>query len=163
MGATFERVVETRCLDQLQHRQSRRHRHRIAASVPPGRSAARRDLLHQVTPSAIGADGHAATDDLAERAQVRRHAVARLRATERDPEAGHHLVEDQQRAMPRAQRAQVLQEAFAWRQAIGVADHRFDDQAGDVVAAFVEQGRRRVEIVVRQGQRQVRERLRHAG
>ena len=35
--------------------------------------------------------------------------------------------------------------------------------AGDLAAAFVEQRRRGVEIVVGQGQRQVGERLRHAG
>src|SRR3546814_8016826 len=82
---------------------------------------ARCDLLHQFAAAAVGAHRHAAADDLAEGRQVGRDAIARLRAAERDAEAGHHLVEDQQRAVPRAQVAQVLQEAFARRQEIGSA------------------------------------------
>src|SRR5574337_1285741 len=61
-----EAVVETWRLDQLQHRQTCRHRHRIAAQR--ARLVDRsgwRDLLHQVASPAIGADRHAAADDLA--------------------------------------------------------------------------------------------------
>jgi hypothetical protein len=163
MCGALERVVETRRLHQLQHRQPGGHRHRIAAQgAGLVDRAGRRDLFHQVAAPAVGAHRHAAADDLAEGGQVGGDPVARLRAAERDPEAGHHFVEDQQRAVPGAQRAQVLQVALARRQAVGVADHRFDDQRGDVVAGLVEQRGGRVEVVVGQGQRQVRQRLGHA-
>ena len=159
----LQRVVESRCLDQLQRRQARGHRHRIAAErAGLVDRAARRDLRHQVATAAVGADRHAAADDLAERAQVRRDAVALLRAAERDAEAGHHFVEDQQRAVLRAQLAQVLQVAVARQDAVGVADDRLDDQAGDLAADVVEQLRRGIEIVVGQRQREVGERRRHA-
>jgi hypothetical protein len=65
------------------------------------------DLFHQFTPAAVGAYRHAAADDLAEGGQVRRHAVMRLRAAQRNAEAGHHFVENQQHAVLRAQFAQA--------------------------------------------------------
>ena len=73
------------------------HRHRIAgqrARLVDG--AQGRELLHDVAPSAECADRHAAADDLAERGEIRAHAVERLRAAQGDAKAGHHLVEDQQ-------------------------------------------------------------------
>ncbi len=48
---------------------------------------------------AVGRRGQPAADDLAEAGEIGRHAVALLRAAAGDPEAGHHLVEDQQRAV----------------------------------------------------------------
>ena len=49
--------------------------------------------------AAVGADGQAAADHLAEGGEVGPDAVALLRAAEGHAEAGHHLVEDQQRAV----------------------------------------------------------------
>ena len=148
---------------QVEHRQAGGHRHRIAAErAGLVDRAGRGDLLHQFASSAIGAHRHAAADDLAEGAQVRAHAVARLRAAQRDAEAGHHLVEDQHRAMARAQLAQVLQVALARRQAVGVADHRLDDQAGDLLPGLLEQGGRRLEVVVGQRQGEVGQAAGHA-
>ena len=73
----LERRVEARRLDQLERREPGGHRDRIAAQrAGLVDRAARRDLLHQVAASAVGADRHAAADDLAERRQVRRDAVA---------------------------------------------------------------------------------------
>ena len=57
--------------------------------------------------AAVGADGEAAADDLAERGHVGLHAVERLRAAERDAEAGHDLVEDEHRAVRARQLAQA--------------------------------------------------------
>ena len=66
--------------------------------------AERRELLHHRALAAERRQRHAAADDLAEHAQVGREAgdvagVEALRAAERDAKAGHHLVEDEQRAV----------------------------------------------------------------
>ena len=103
------RVVEARIVRRSQSSVARPggHRQRVARQRArlvdrPGR----RDLLHQVAPAAVGADRQAAADDLAERRQVGRDAEPLLRAAARHAEAGHHLVEDQQRAV-RACRARA--------------------------------------------------------
>ena len=102
-------LVEARARDRLERREARRHRDRVAgerAGLVDGPE--RRDAFHDVAAPAVRADRHAAADDLAERGEVGRDAVERLRAAERDAEAGHDLVEDQQRAVPRAELAQRL-------------------------------------------------------
>src|SRR5208283_172760 len=76
------------------------HRQRISAQ----RSglvdqAERRQLVHHVGASAEGPAGQAAAQDLAQRGEVGSDAVELLCAAEREAEAGHHLVENQQRAL----------------------------------------------------------------
>ena len=61
-----------------------------------------------------------------------------------------------------AQFAQALQITVHRRNAVHVAGDRLDDQAGDLVAQFGEQCLCRREVVVRQGEREVGVRLRHA-
>ena len=117
----------------VERRESRRHRH----GVPGQRAglvdrAERRDVLHDVAAAAEHADRHAAADDLAERREVGPDAVELLRAALRDAEAGHDLVEDQHRAVPRAFLAQRLEETRHRRDAVHVARDRFDDHAGDL-------------------------------
>ena len=56
-------------------------------------------MVHDRRRTTIGGRGQAAADDLAQNGQVGRDAVALLRPAERQAEAGHHLVEDQQGAM----------------------------------------------------------------
>ena len=160
----FEVGVKIRRLDNVEHRQARRHRNRIARQRAGliDRSR-RRDFFHDVATSAVRADRHAAADDLAERRQVRRDAVQRLRAAERDAEAGHHFVENQQRAVLRAQLAQTGEIAVARRDAIHVAGDGLDDETGDAVADLVEQFARGVEVVVGQCEREIGERFRYAG
>ena len=68
----------------------------------------RRDEVHEVGPAAVGADRHAAADDLAERREVGPDAEARLGAAGTDAEAGDHLVEDEQRAVGPGRLAEVL-------------------------------------------------------
>ena len=65
--------------------------------------------------AAVSADGQAAADDLAERGDVGRDAVQLLRAAAREAEAGHHLVEDEQRAVAPRELAQRFEEARARR------------------------------------------------
>jgi hypothetical protein len=64
-------------------------------------------VLHDLAPGAEGRQRHAAADHLAEHRDVGREAgdelgVQALGAAQRDAKAGHHLVEDQQRAVLRA-------------------------------------------------------------
>jgi len=70
------------------------HEHPLAER----RHAAREDLHHLAPAADAARAGVAARDALAEQRQVRRHAEERLRATESEPEPGHHLVVHQQRA-----------------------------------------------------------------
>ena len=112
---------------------------------------------------AEGADGHAAADDLPERREVGRDAVERLRTAERDPEPGHHLVEDEQCAVPRALRAQRLEEAGRGRHAAHVAGHRLDDDAGDLAPGLGKAALERRGVVVRQRRRRGGDRGRNPG
>ena len=105
---------------------------------------------------AVGADGQAAADDLAEAGQVGRDAVERLRAAERDAEAGHHLVEDEHAR--RAGRVSARSPRGSRRAAARspCCRHRLDDDRGDlplVSAASKTAAHRRVEVVLRRRQR----------
>ena len=68
------------------------------------------EQVEDVPPARDGGAGQAAGDDLGERGHVRPDAERRLRAAARHAKAGHHLVEDQQHAVPRGQLAQPVQE-----------------------------------------------------
>ena len=104
--------VEARRVEAVQRREARGHRERV-----PGERArlvdvaARREPLHHVGAAAEGAHRHAAADHLAERGEVGGDAGELARPARRHPEAGHHLVEDQQRARLVGEVAQALQEA----------------------------------------------------
>ena len=78
-------------------------------------------------------------------------------------EAGHHLVEDQHRAVPIAKLAQALQESRPRRDEVHVACDRLDDHAGDLVGMRLERRGDVVEIVVGEHQRLAGDRRRHAG
>ena len=120
--------MEARTGDDLERRESGRHRDRVA-----GKRAGlvdrpeRGQPFHDVAAPAEGADRHAAADDLAERRQVRPDAIERLRAAGGDAKAGHDLVEDQHHAMRRAQVAQLFQETGHRRHAVHVAGNGLDD------------------------------------
>ncbi len=130
-----EPVEEAGLEDELERREARRHGHRVAGERPGlVDRPERRDLLHDVAPAAERADRHPAADHLAEGREVRRDAVEPLCAARADPKAGHHLVEDQHRAVLRAERAQRLQELARPRHEVHVAGHRLDDHRRDLVA-----------------------------
>ena len=118
--------------------------------------AERRQRLHDVAPAADGADRQAAADDLAERREVGRDVVLRLRAAGVEPEPGDHLVEDQQRADPVALGPQALEEPGLRGDDAHVGGDRLDDHGGDVV---VERGH----LVVRHDERLGDRAGRHAG
>ncbi len=95
-----EPVEEAGLEDELQRREAGRHGDRVAGERPGLiHRPQRRDLLHDVAPPAERADRHAAADHLAERRQVGRDAVEPLRAARAHAKAGHHLVEDEHRAV----------------------------------------------------------------
>src|SRR5207244_1262324 len=97
-----------------------------------------RDQVHDLRRPAVGADGEAAADDLAERGEVGRDVEALLRAAEGEAEAGHDLVEDEERAVVLRDLAQEPQVASGGRDTAHIADYRLDDDAGDVIGKFSE-------------------------
>ena len=100
-AAGFELLVQARCRDGLQHRETRGGRQRVPRERPGlVARALGRQLGHDRRPAAECADRQAAADDLAVTGQVRGHAEALLRAAACDPEPGDDLVEDQQRPGP---------------------------------------------------------------
>ena len=93
----------------------------------------RRQLLHDLAPTADRADRQAATDHLAEAGDVGRDVVLGLGAADAEPESGDHLVEDQQRAHPIALGAQTLEETRRRRDDAHVRGDRLDDHRGDLL------------------------------
>jgi hypothetical protein len=66
---------------------------------------------------------------------VRLYSVQCLRAPGADTKPRHHLVEDEQCAIARAQRSQCLKETRAGRDQVHVARNGLDDDRCDVSAA----------------------------
>jgi hypothetical protein len=122
-----------------ERRPSGRHRQRVAGErAGLVDRAGRRHLAHQVAAAAEGAGRQAAADHLAEGGQVRPDAEQLLGAAPGHPEAGHHLVEDEERAVAVAQRAQPLEIAGLRRHQAHVAGDRLDEDGGDLAAALGE-------------------------
>ena len=87
----------------------------------------------------------------------------RLRPAEGDAEAGHHLVENEHAAIVIAEFAQAFEKTRLRRDAIHIARHRLDDDAGDLAADLREGVAHLIELVVIQRQRMFRQRRRHPG
>ncbi len=121
------------------------------------------DPPHQVARAGVGGERQAAADHLAEGGQVGGHAEQRLRASPADPEAGHHLVEDQQRAVAVAEIAQPGEETGDGRDQVHVAGDRLDDHGGDLIPRTREERLDRREVVVRREQGVGHHGGRHAG
>jgi hypothetical protein len=112
-----------------------------------GIRAPRVEHRHQVRASAEGAEGHAAADILAEGDEVRPQAQLRPQPA-RCEAAGHHLVEDEQRARLRGQVAQRVQEGGLRRDAAATPQHRFQDDGGEVRGVLPHESRSGLRIVV---------------
>ena len=163
VGHGAQALMKARFADEFKGGDAGDHRHRIAGQRPcliDGTQG--RELLHDIAPAAKCADGHAAADDLAERAQVRAHAVQRLRAAQRDAKARHDFVEYQQRTAAVALAPQRLQKIRCRRNAVHVAGHRLDDDAGDLRADLTEYALDLIGVVVVEGHGVAGERLGHA-
>ena len=100
------------------------------------------------------ASGSPPPTTLAEASHVRLQPGTRLHPTEGDAAARHHLVEDDHRAVRSAHVDNRLEESGLGRHAPHVADDRFDDHRGDVLAAGREQTAERACVV--EGQREGR-------
>ena len=99
LGAGGEPRMKARFADGLEGGQAGGDRDRIAGQRAGLIDRAdRSELVHDLGAAAEGADRHAAADHLAERGEVGADAEQLLRAAEVDAEAGHHFVENQQRA-----------------------------------------------------------------
>ena len=127
----------------------------------------RRQVRHHVGPAAEGRGREAAAHHLAEGHQVRAPAlglaVEAPVALAAGPEAGHHLVGDEQRAVPGAGLGEEPVEAGRRRHHAHVAGRGLGDQAGDPVAVL---GERRLDggpVVVGQHQGERGRRGRYAG
>mmetsp|Transcript_27728 Transcript_27728/g.85715 ORF Transcript_27728/g.85715 Transcript_27728/m.85715 type:complete len:405 (-) Transcript_27728:166-1380(-) len=129
-----ELLVLARPLQDLERFDAGRHRERVARERARLVHRARgRDLLHDVAAPAVRADGQAAADDLAHRRHVGRHAEVLLRAAVVDAEARHDLVEDQQRAVLRRERAEALEELLRRRDEARVAHDGLEHDGGALV------------------------------
>ena len=122
--------------DRAQRLDPGRHRERVPGERPRlVDGACRGDQLHDLAASAVRADGKPAADHLPERRQVGRHAVERLCAARMNPEPGHHLVEDEERAVRSGQCAQPFEEPRLREDEPHVPDDRLEDHGGDVVVS----------------------------
>ena len=134
-GRCGQRLVEAFFLNQLERRQAGRHRHRVAGQRTGLIDGTKRgDLFHDLASAAEGPERHAAADHLAESGQVGRDAIKALGAVQANAEAGHHLVEDQHRAVLRGQFAHGPEKFGGRHDQVHVAHDRLDDDGGDPVA-----------------------------
>ena len=103
--SAVEARVRIRFLQQFQGGDAGGHRQRVAAERSGlVHRAERGQKVHDLRPAAESADRQAAADDLAQGGQVRRDLLQLLHSAAGQPETGHHLVEDQQRAVGGAER-----------------------------------------------------------
>ena len=132
----------------------RRHRDRVAAEGSRLVDAPhRRDPLHDLPPPAVGAHRHPRADDLAVGDEIGLDAVPLLRAAERQPEAGDHLVENERRAVFVAEPPQPLQKAVGGFHHAHVGGDRLDDDRRDFPRILREEPFDASEVVVSGGQR----------
>ena len=120
-------------------------------------------MLHHLGRPAVGPDRHPAADHFAEHRQVRRHPEPALRPAVGDAEPAHHLVERQQRAVPRRQLPTGREELVGRQDEAHVAADRFQEHPGDFVRVFVEGVGELPGVVVIEDDRVRRAALRHAG
>ena len=120
-------------------------------------------VVQHVAAATVRAQRQSAADDLAECGEVGRDAQDLLRAAERQPEAGHHLVEDQKRAVLVCQPPRGVEKLLRRHDQPHVADHRFHDDGGDGVATRAKRGLELLRIVVFEHDRVLRRAGRHAG
>ena len=128
---------------------ARRHGERV-----PGEGAGlvdragRGDPVHHVRTAAERADREAAADHLAEGDEVGTDPVDLAGAARRQPEAGHDLVDDEQRPVLAGDVEEPLEIPGPGDEHAHVAHHRLDDDAGDGGAPLGEQLLHRRQVVV---------------
>ena len=118
--------------------------------------------MHDRALASERADRHPAADHLAQRGEIGCDAVEALRAAHVHTEAGHHFIEDKDRAVAVAEVPQPLQESGPRCDQVHVARDRLDNHPGDLVGMRLESGGDFVEIVISEHQRLAGDRRRHA-
>ena len=114
--------------------------------------------LHELAPPGERRDREPVGHGLAERRQVGDDPVLGLRAAEPPAEAGDHLVEHEDRALPVAEIRDPLQEAVErWLLPLGL-----EDDARDPTRMLGEEALEARQVVVRERQRQICDRCRDA-
>ncbi len=86
-------------------------------------------MIHDLGAAAQGANRQAAADHLAEAGEVGTDAEQLLSATGREPEAGHHLVENKQRFVRGAKFPEGFKKTGRGRNQSRIRRDRFDDDA----------------------------------
>ena len=104
-------------------------------------------MLHDLPPAAKGADGQAAADDLAERGEVRLHAILHLCPANAEAVTGDHFIEDQEHVMGFRDLPDLPEVVVLRQDRADVAEHRFDDECGNIVVGR-EKGFQRFGIIV---------------
>ena len=115
------------------------------------------DVGHQVGPAAVGPDREPAAEDLPEARQVGPDLEELLRAPLRQAEAGDHLVEEEERALPVGDLPEPLEEARLREDDAHVRGDRLDGDDGDPPRVLPEEPLDGVEVVVLRRERRLRE------
>ena len=123
----------------------------------------RRELVHDLGLAAEGADREATADDLTHADEVGHHIMQALCARQREAEARHHFVKDEDRAVLRAEFAEASEETGVRQDEPHVGRERLDDEAGDLAGVGLEERGERGEVVVFGDQRVGRGARRDAG
>src|SRR5581483_9766120 len=103
--------------------------------------------VHKLNLAAISGHRQTAANNFAQGSEVGRGSVQLLGAAKCKPEAGHDLVEDQERIIARGNVTQRVEEAGCRRHATHVPDHGFYDHTSNLSAEFLEGLIHRVGVV----------------
>ena len=152
-SGALQPIPDARLGDRAQGLDPRGHREWVPRQRPRlVHGAGRSDELHDLAAPTVRPHREAASDHLAERRQVGRDAVERLRSARMHAEPGHHLVEDEQGAVLVGDLAQPLEKTRLGKDEAHVPGDRLDDHRRDVVVPG-EERLDRLEVVVRRGER----------
>ena len=121
------------------------------------------EVVHDLRAAAEGADRQATTDDFAEATQIRREVFEPLNARLAESEAGHHLVENEQRAMFSGDGRKSCEVAGLGENQAGIGGVGLDDDGGDFLSTSSEKCFECFGVVVGQDDRFFGKRLGHAG
>ena len=151
-------------MEDLQSFHSRRNGQRITRKRPGLIDGTQRgQLLHDLCRPSKGAYRQPAADNLSQRGQVRLNAVKFLRASVCHPEAGNHLVENEESSLLPGQLAKPGQIARLGRHASHISGNRLDQYAGQFIPVLLKGFLQSRNIVERNRQSQLSQGGRHAG
>ena len=119
--------------------------------------------VHDLRAAAEGTNRQATADDFAEAAQIGREVFEPLHARLAETEAGHHLVENEQRAVLLGDGGKPREVAGLGENQAGIGGVRLDDDGSDFLATGGEESFERFGVVVGQDDRFFGKRLGYAG